>query len=95
MARKRRAMTLFEFADAIDAKILITRVPKPSRMFFCEFRDGSIRVPSGFTKKSGEGRSPAEAIKRFALNIRGEKLVLDYHIPEKRQEFTVPDDLTA
>ncbi|MBI5140074.1 MAG: hypothetical protein HZA94_01335 [Candidatus Vogelbacteria bacterium] len=98
MARKQKSICLFDFADTINARLIVTRLPnRKGTAFFCEFKDGNIRVRGGhaLTSMAGEGRSPAEAMKNYATKVRGKKLVLNFHLPEERQEFIVPENLTA
>ena len=98
MSRRQKGIHLFDFADAINTKVVITRMPnRQPTVFYCEFKSCNIRVFDGHVleKKIGAGSSPAEAMKDYVNNIRGERLVLNYDIPENRQEFTAPENLTA
>jgi hypothetical protein len=62
-----------------------------SARFYASFQGGNIIMGSSYHGKSGDGKTPDEAIKEYCEQIAGKTLVFGYN--DNKTEFEIPINL--
>jgi hypothetical protein len=82
-------MTIYEFADAINKNIVITRYSNQDNRFMAMFESSEIKSEGCLIGVYGNGKNAEEAIMNYANDIQGKVLVFNA-LYKSRQEFIVP-----
>ena len=89
--------TIEDFADAHNLTMVVAEMKHPEAQIHSKYiahfedaEDQDHEYSSVIGTNYGEGRSPDEAIKRYANNISGRMLVIDAMSSENRKEIQCP-----
>jgi hypothetical protein len=82
-------MNIYEFADEIDKKIIITRYPNQNNRFSAAFDYCETKRGSCLCSEYGNGKTPQEALNNYKNKIVGKTLVFDA-MSNDRQEYVAP-----
>lgn len=86
-------MTIEEFADVIGQELVVRYYPNQNTRWSCSFALGYIYDGCGYLGAFENGKTPEEAIEKYARRIAGTTIVFHAGI-EDRAEFGVPEGLT-
>ena len=97
MSKKRKNLTLSQFADIIGADLEIIRYSNQNNRFTCSFEGSETKTDkdsSIIEGTYGQGYSITAAMKNYVTQLRGKLLVFNaYRYSGKRREFQVPLNL--
>ena len=85
-------MTIAEYADIVDAELVIHRSPNQNNRYVAFFDRCEIMEDGGLSSECGIGATPMEAIDAYIHVIRGRRIVFDAMGPTRR-EYNVPRTL--
>lgn len=85
-------MKLYDYCDAINAQIEITRHANQDNRWTAQFRNAEIKEGKILGSSYGSGISPLNAVSKYLENIKGKRLVFNASGTDRR-EFDVPTSL--
>ncbi len=83
-------MNIYEFADVIDKKLVITRYPNQNGRFSANFDHCEIRQNGCLVSAHGNGWTPNEATNAYASIIQECTLIFNAYDSDYRQTYVVP-----
>lgn len=89
-------MTIYEFADVVDARIELRRHPNQDGRWSASFEDCEVVPEPGILRSTfGDGLSPLDAVRDYAARISGQRLVFHATDPKERREYRAPPELSV
>lgn len=85
-------MTLYEYCDAINARLELKRYPSQTGRWTAKFGDCEVKTRSCLEGAYGNGTDPISAMQDYVKAIEGKCIVFNAYTPA-RCEFTVPYDM--
>jgi len=88
-------MMLTEFADIIDAELMVCRYSNQGERWTAHFNQFEIKEDGFLLSAYGDGSTPIEALNDYVRKIKGKTIVKDSYSKERRREYGVPMTLTV
>lgn len=82
-------MNIYEYADALNAKINWRYHPNQERRITCNFEDCEVMKNGCLSSEYGNGKTPIDALVDYISHLEGKRIVFDATGPARR-EFDVP-----
>lgn len=86
-------MTIYEFADVVEADIIIKRYHNRDNDWIAEFSHCEIKDVGVLISSYGRGESPYNALGDYVKQILGKTIVFNAY-QENRKEYRVPKELS-
>jgi hypothetical protein len=85
-------MKLQEYCDVLGVQLNLTYYPNQKGRWTAQMEHSEVKTGNFLSSQYGEGKTPEEAMKDYARNIRGQHLVIGAY-SDDRKEFIVPETL--
>lgn len=82
-------MNLFDYCDAINARLTLTRYENQNGRWMARFNECEVKEKGFLVGCYGNGVTPDEAMKDYCKQISGAQVVFNAYT-DARTEFTVP-----